>query len=292
MEEGSGHYRGGAIRRGDRLRRRRERRRAALLALAASTLAAGWLAALPAGRPLCASLARAAAALHLGQAQVVVRGNEYLAVEECLAAAGLGERVPYFGADLGTARSKLAAHPRIQRARVARRLDGRVEVEIEERRPVALLASPRAVEVDAEGRLLPPLVAGSVADLPMVRGVGMPAAGRVQGARWARAVSWLRALEGRGVRLLPRISEIDVRDARSTLLVLVAAGTRVRLPAEPGEERLSALSIVLADLEAKCVVAEEIECRTDRMVVVRPRAGPDASAGAARTARRNTEQVS
>ncbi len=268
-------YRGVAIGLGDRARTRASRRRAGLGAgvLLASLAVASAVS--PLGRPLRGMAGEALEALHLGQAEVLVRGNEYLAAADVVRAAGLAERVPFFRVDLGEASRRLESHPRLRSARATRRLDGKIVLRVEERRPVALLPLHRPVEVDGEGRLLPPLLDGAVADLPLVQGLAAPVHGRVRDADWGRAVAWMEALGAPSIRLLPRVSEIDVRDARATVLVLAPDGTRVLLPGERTDSRrLAALCIVLADLEEKRLAAETIDCRAARMVVVRPRAGP------------------
>ena len=260
-------------------RRVRARRRAVALGGALGMLAGLLLVALsPLGGPVRRSLLALAHRFELGEAQVVVRGNEYLAVAQVRRVAGLAERTSFFRTPLDAAQARLESHPRIRRAQVRRRWDGKIALEIEERRPVALLPRRRPIEIDAEGRLLPPLAAGAVADRPIVRGLDEPVKGRLEDPAWARALAWMEALATPEIQLLSRLSEIDVRDDGVTQLVLSPQGTRVLLPAgSSGRARLAALRIVLADLQEKDLVAETIDCRAVRMVVVRPAASSRSS---------------
>jgi hypothetical protein len=86
----------------------------------------------------------------------------------------------------------------------------------------------------------------------------------------ARGLAWIEALGGRELQLAGQVSEIDVSEERSTRLTMMN-GTRVRSPAwPPGNRALSALRVVLADLEQRGTVAEEVDLRFDQQVIVRP----------------------
>ena len=271
LRTGTSLYRGAAIRTADPGRRRRRRRLAALLIAGAG--AAFLVAAMVSsfGRPLRDRLAAWAEAAHVGQAQVVTHGNEFLSEADVRKAAGLEERVSYFGADLDAARTALGEHPRVRAAAVARRWDGKIVLRVEERKPVALLPHRRPVEVDAEGRILPALAEGALADRPIVRGLDAPRKGLLEDPDWVRALAWMQALAAPEIQLLSRLSEIDVGEDGVTRLVLSPHGTQVLLPAMTTDRtRLAALRVVLADLKGKNLEAETIDCRAARMVVVRP----------------------
>ena len=271
LRTGDSLYRGEAIRMRDP-RRTRRRRRAGLVAAALAALLAGLAAALsPLGAAARRAFAGWAERAHFGEAMVLARGNEFLSETDVRRVAGLGERASFFGADLEAAREQLASHSRVRTAAVSRRWDGKIVLRVEERQPVALLPRRRPVEVDAEGRLLPPLAEGAVADRPIVRGLDEPSKGMLTDPAWARALAWMEALAAPEIQLLGRLSEIDVGEDGWTQLVLSPRGTRVLLPAEITDRtRLAALRIVLADLKGKNLEAETIDCRAARMVVVRP----------------------
>jgi cell division protein FtsQ len=211
---------------------------------------------------------------HLGEATVEVSGNHYLSAEEVLAAAGLSEMVSFFDTDLDEAGEKLRSHSRVRMARLERRFNGRIRIHVDERVPVALVSGRELREVDREGELLPPLLRGAVADLPVLCGLDSPRKGHLDDPDFQRALAWLAALGEPAVDLTGRVSEIDVGSARETRVILVPDGTRVLLPVEPGSlESLCALRVVLADLEVREIKALRIDCRARGMVVVRPAPG-------------------
>jgi Cell division protein FtsQ/DivIB, C-terminal len=159
-------------------------------------------------------------------------------------------------------------------------------VAIEERQPVLLVRHGVPWEMDRHGVLLEPLADGATADVPMLSGPevdGLPAGAQIGGPLVQRGLAWIDALEERELQLAGQVSEIDVRDARLTSLLLLD-GTRVLAPAQPPALRpLSALRVVLADLRQRDVTAREMDMRFDNQVIVRPAViAGDPSVGAPR----------
>jgi hypothetical protein len=269
---GSGFYQGAAL--GGRYRKPLPRKLAVGI-LTAAVLAVAAIAAISGvGEKLWRQVGVLAAGLHIGEAEVVVDGNRYLSDEEVLAAAGLEQHVSFFDVDLDSAAASLEASTRVKRVQLERRFNGKIRVRIEERIPVAVIGGRDISEVDREGLVLPPLVAGAVADVPVIRGLDAPRKGTVEDADFHRALDWLDALAEPGIGLSGRISEIDVQGSGETRIILDPDGTPVLLPANPGSlESLCALRVVLADLESRSIKAVRIDCRADGMVVVRPAPG-------------------
>lgn len=237
-------------------------------------------------------IARGVALLGLGRAHVTVSGNVYLSPEEVIASAGLAERVPFFRVDLDKARGKLLRHKRVRDARLSRRLDGEVHVDVSERVPVALALAGRPLEVATDGVVLPPLVGGVVPDLPVVTGLRPPSGGKFADDDWPRAVRWVRRLADPALALEGRVSEIDVSQEDETRVVLAPRGTRLLLPAEARvAANLAALRVVLADLAARGVEAVTIDCRARGLAVVQPAPQSPATDASAR-ASRNPQEAS
>jgi hypothetical protein len=132
--------------------------------------------------------------------------------------------------------------------------------------------------------LLPPLAEGVVADVPMLVGMSvqsLPAGTQVHSPAVERGLAWVRALGARDLQLAGQISELDISDADCTVLTLMS-GTRVLSPAwPPGIRSLSALRVVLADLQQRGTMAQEVDLRYENQVIVRPVEGK--AGGPART---------
>ena len=220
------------------------------------------------------AIAHGFSSLELGRARVTVSGTEYLSPDEVRKASGLPERVSFFRVDLEKARTRLLKNRRVLEARLSRRLNGEVRLDITERVPAALALYGRPTEIAADGTVLPPLVSGVVPDLPVVTGLSGPQGGQVTDPDWARAVRWVRRLDDPSLALAGRVSEIDVSDEATTSVVLAPHGARLLLPAEAREAQgLAAVRVVLADLTTRGVEAATIDCRAHGIAVVEPALG-------------------
>jgi len=131
-------------------------------------------------------------------------------------------------------------------------------------------------EVDSAGVLLQPLARGLTADVPLLTGPDFSrrrAGTQVLTLEVRRGLAWVRALAARELQLPARVSEVNVSDPRATS-VLLENGTRVLASAwPPGVRTLSALRVVLSDLQRRGVLAEELDLRFESQVVVRPAGG-------------------
>jgi len=210
-----------------------------------------------------------------------VAGTRALDPGSVLAIAGIARGDDLGALDFERARQRLLLDPRVAKAQVRRRGFRGVEVRIEERVPVLRVAHGVPWEIDSMGVLLPPLANGVTADVPLLSGPRfdpLPAGARLGTPAVARGLAWIQALSARELELGARTSEIDVSDPSTTGLLLMS-GTRVLCPAwPPGVRTLSALRVVLADLERRGTLAEEVDMRYEHQVIVRP-SGPAAPAG-------------
>jgi len=217
--------------------------------------------------------------------EIRVSGLHYLDAATVVKRSGLAVGSSWLDADLLRARQALLRDSRIRSAQVARALPGAFEIRIAERAPVLLARHGSPWELDREGVLLAPLKEGVVADVPMLTGVDVERyrPGTCLATREVcRGLAWVRATALPELELAGRISEIDVSQAESTGLVLMS-GTRVVSSAWPPDTRqLSALRVVLADLEHRGVAAQEVDLRYRNQVIVRP---VDGGTGAAAVSR-------
>jgi cell division protein FtsQ len=217
---------------------------------------------------------------------IEVRGERYLSADEVRRISGLEPGRDLLGLDLSRARQALILHPRIAGAEVRRAWLRRVQLDVSERIPVLLVHHGMPWEMDSSGVLFEPLEAGVVADVPLLTGADLgdaPSGAEIHTPQVRRGLAWARALARPDLQLSGRVSEVDVSERRTTALVLTG-GTRVLSPAwPPGVPRLTALRVVLADLERNGVRAEEVDLRFDHQVIVRPASPTGTSRVAQRT---------
>jgi cell division protein FtsQ len=258
-----GYYQGRALRQ-EAPRRRRGNRLRRILHVLGAIAAVTALAHVP---------WRELRARHAIVSRVEVHGQRYLSAAEVQGIAGLEPGADLLRLDVARARQALLVHPRIAEARVRRAWLRRVRLDVIERVPVLLVHHGLPWEMDSTGVLFEPLSAGVVADVPLLTGAALedlPAGAQAVTPEVERGLAWARALSRPDLQLSGRVSEIDVSEGRTTALVLTG-GTRVLTPAWPPDlPRLTALRVVLADLERNGVRAEEVDLRFEQQVIVRP----------------------
>ena len=106
-------------------------------------------------------------------ASVAVIGRKQLTQDEVLAIGGVTGRSSLLFIDAATVRNKLKESPWIADATVLKLYPDRLQIEVTERRPYALLQENGALSVIAEdGQVLEPFVARRFTSLPLVVGKG------------------------------------------------------------------------------------------------------------------------
>ncbi len=266
-----GIYQGRALRR----ERAPQRKRRSLAARIPRVLAALALLVAATLVPWDALLRRIAAG-----GDVRVEGLHYLDNARVCRVAGMGPGTDLLGLDLDRVRQTLMLEPRVARADVWRGLPRGLRIRIVEREPVLLVQHGVPWEIDSCGVLLAPLAEGVVADVPLLAGPrfdGYPAGTQVLTPEVRRGLAWVRALSAPDLQLSGQVSQVDVTHPDSTG-VLLMSGTRVLSPAwPPGHRDLLALRVVLADLEHRGTLAEQVDVRFRNQVIVRV-GSPDAGA--------------
>ena len=164
--------------------------------------------------------------------RVDVAGARYLTKDSIVAQMRLGPHASVWG-DREVWVERLTRHPLIRRAEVRRRLPDVLRIEIEERVPVALAATPTLEPVDGEGFRLPIDPTRYPLDLPIVAAERLPP---VDAAVFPEEVRSLAAevahLEATDSDLARRIS--SVRRARDGSVVVRLVTPEVEIVLPPG----------------------------------------------------------
>jgi len=102
--------------------------------------------------------------------QVGVNGNRRLSREEVIEASQLEGGINLLTVSLGDVAGRLKRHPWIRSATVYRRFPGRINVEIEERTPRAILAAGKLFYVDEQAQFFTRLLPGDQVNYPLFTG--------------------------------------------------------------------------------------------------------------------------
>ena len=163
-------------------------------------------------------------------AEVKITGNERLTRDELLEVIHLNVSQNVLRYDVVAAANALLALPYVAKAEVVRELPDHLIVNIQERKPLAIIALNALYLVDEEGVLFKRLEAGEPAELPVVTGVSREVLNE-KGTSPAlmAAVHAVQALQRLDAFTRFEIGEIFINSDLSIGLVLGAQGLRVSL---------------------------------------------------------------
>lgn len=232
---------------------------------------------------LWAGYSKVMASERLRVGRVDVRGSRFLSegeVRELLGPA-VGENI--LGLDIESLKQRLRASPWVADAAVRRTLPDTLQVQIQERVPLALAELDRLYLMDGDGTLID--IYGprtSAFDLPIVRGLkGID--GEARGDRARRAGALLADL----AELASEVSEVQVEPSGDLRVVLRGAGEVLKLGTPPCKKRFLTFLGLRKDLRERCPGAEYFDLRFRGRIYAKhspatePAAPPPAEAAAA-----------
>lgn len=199
---------------------------------------------------------------------VVVEGADWVPAGDVVREAGRLRGTELYDVDLVEVSTKLTGDPRIQSARVERKLFHTISVQITERHPLALVASSPVTGVDADGVAFPFPDARGPRDLPFVTGV---ATGEASISRLRAVVAGLAELQRAHPAVYARVSEVDLSTFPDATVFLVGGGTPVRVGVTEVAALGDRLPPVLERLHTEGKTAAYIDLRFKDRAYVKPR---------------------
>jgi cell division protein FtsQ len=235
-----------------RLRRRRLRRRvvavvaAYFLTLTGLSLACGW------------AYFRLLEAPGLGLAQVEVNGLARLGREEVLAAAGVAEGAPIVALDLRRLEIRLERLCWVESARARLGWPRRLVIDVEEKRPVALIQLDSLYYLDKNGRLIKRLSPLEGMNLPVITGLTPPQFNSSRKLLCSRVIPLLAQADGCGENQAPLAGEVSELNVGSggRLSLYTTEGLLVRLGERDWRAALSEAGRVISELRRRACLAE------------------------------------
>lgn len=184
--------------------------------------------------------------------EIAIEGNRQLDDIDVRRAAGLQIGSNIFEISIGDARNHLLQHPWIEDADVARRLPGRVRIQVVERNPVALVALDQLYLVSDDGAVFKRLGVDDPVDLPVITGIASEEFYDSLDYRTSvllQSMALLQDYEGAGLAEREPVSEIHFDGANGIELFVGADGMNVRLGNGQHRQKLRRFRQVLDRLE-------------------------------------------
>lgn len=205
---------------------------------------------------------------------IALEGHVRITREEMLEVAGLAIGQNVFEVAPEDAERELIEQPWIAEAHVRRRLPGRYEIEVRERRAVALLVLRDVFLVAEDGAVFKRVEEGDPIDLPVITGVERDRFLRDRAFRTSivlEAVALLSDYRAAGLQRREPIGELHVERDDGLSLYVGEQPTYVRLGHGPFRPKLARLRVVLDELTERGARAEYVyldnERRPDRVTV-------------------------
>jgi cell division protein FtsQ len=198
--------------------------------------------------------------------RIDVAGNRVVPtgwVEQALASFG-GENL--FRLPLGVVEQRIAANPWVERVTVAKRLPNRLEVELVERRPAALLRTADGLTVlDREGHIVAPWTPELGAENLLLVSVGTVGGIGLGGA--LDVADELRQVEPDWAATL---SEVEVLSEEDFRLYIGSLPFPVAVRRGTLAQRLPALRDLLPELERRYPALGAVDLRFERRLIFQP----------------------
>ena len=156
--------------------------------------------------------------------KVVISGTSLLEAEDVIAAADINTQAHIMSADVRSVKMKLAALPQIKNVRVSRLFPSSIRIQVEERKPVALVIDNGIWGLDAEGVLLPRFHASHGLDYPVIVSENLPhhnPGERIDDARILRLVQFLGLLKETNASVYSLISEVTWNEIEGLRILTV-----------------------------------------------------------------------
>ncbi len=207
--------------------------------------------------------------------EIVVQGNYRSHRSEIIKALGLAPRQLIFTFNLKEVQRRVNLLPFVKETRIRRSWPDRLEIEIKERRPKALLYLDELYLVDQAGRVLAPAPRDEKLDFPLISGVSLKQ-WQSRPEVWSRllkkALEALLVWENRGREWPEKIAQIVLDEVCGITVFTSTKAWELQLGLENFDQRLQRWRQVLEVLGEKAMAVNYFDCAGTASIVVGIRA--------------------
>ena len=203
--------------------------------------------------------------------EVEVEGNRKIPKDTLLSLTVMEGMPNLFSVKLKEVVKRLESHPWIDQVRVRKVFPHKIVIQVEERRPMAIIQLEELYYIDTQGEIFTPVGDRDEYNYPYVTGLTRRAFEKdPEEARRliAKALELLRIVNQGKVSPLGEISEIHMEKAFGIHCFTKTEGVEVKMGWEDFEEKLKRLPLIWSDLRKRGLSAVSIDCSDlTRMVV-------------------------
>jgi cell division septal protein FtsQ len=194
-----------------------------------------------------------------------VTGTNRASEDEIIECSRIRADDPIFSVRLKEAAERIIAHPRVKDAEVAVTVPNHVSILVTERRPVALTVFKKPYELDSEGVILGDYKKGVSPEGPIISGVKKPGS-PIEGARLTadglkEALELRRIFSSNPIAKQLTVSEIDISERNSLIMILANKRYEIRWPRENLDECLYRLALLWKETDGFPGVRQYIDLR-------------------------------
>ncbi|HUL30938.1 MAG TPA: FtsQ-type POTRA domain-containing protein [Thermodesulfobacteriota bacterium] len=203
---------------------------------------------------------------------VEVQGGRKISKETLLSLTAVEGMPNLFSVKLKEVVKRLESHPWVAQVRVRKVFPHTIVIQVEERKPMAILQLEELYYIDTQGEIFTPVGEKDEYNYPFVTGLTRRTLEKdpVEAKRLiGKALELLRIVSQEKVPPLEDLSEIHMEKAFGIDCFTKSEGVEVKMGWEDFEEKLKRLPLVWSDLRRRGFSAVTIDCSDSRSMVVK-----------------------
>jgi cell division protein FtsQ len=204
--------------------------------------------------------------------EIKVEGCRKIACETLISLTKIEGMPNLFTVSLSKVTKRLESHPWIDHIRVRKVFPNKVLIQVEERKPIAILQLEELYYVDTQGVIFSPVGERDGYNYPFLTGLTRQILEKdpVEAKRLImKALELLRIADQQKVSPLEEISEIHMEKIFGIQCFTKNEGVEVRMGWEQFGEKLKRLSLIWSDLRNRGFSATSIDCSDLKRMVVK-----------------------
>jgi len=204
--------------------------------------------------------------------EVEVEGGRKIPKETLLSLTVMEGMPNLFSVRLKEVVKRLESHPWIEQVRVRKVFPDKILIQVDERKPMAIVQLDELYYVDTQGEIFSPVRDRDEYNYPYLTGLTRRALEKdpEEAKRLiTKALEFLRIVGQEKLPPLGEISEIHMEEVFGIRCFTKAEGVEIRMGWEDFGEKLRRLSLIWSDLRKRGLCAASIDCSDLKRMVVR-----------------------